>query len=73
MVGSMVSSGTHSGKPPKSGDALHHAGEGMRERGDYPGFVQMVSLYTNASMHPVLTGVAAVAAGIGIAALMRAR
>jgi short-subunit dehydrogenase len=70
VVGKMLSSGTHSGRPPKPGDALHSAGGGLRERGDYPGMVRN-SLYTKASIHPLLTGVAAVGAGIAVAALMR--
>lgn len=70
VVGKMLSSGTHSGRSANSGDALYDAGGGLRERGDYPGMVR-TSIYTKASIHPVLTGLAAIGAGLAAAALLR--
>lgn len=57
--------GTHSGKPPKGREALHHAGEGLEERGDYAGKARK-SAYTRASMHPALTGIALAGAGLAV-------
>lgn len=71
VVGKAVHSSTYSGRPAKHGDALHHPGDGLRERGDYSGHVMETSYYTKASMHPVLTSVAAVGAGLAIAAILR--
>jgi short-subunit dehydrogenase len=65
--------GTHSGEPRRNGEGLHHAGGGLQERGHYPGLVQTKSVYTKASMHPVLTGMAAVGAGLALAAAFRGR
>jgi short-subunit dehydrogenase len=70
IVGRMIMSGTHSGEPRRSEEALHAAGGGLRERGTYPGVVRN-SLYTRASIHPMLTGVAAMGAGLIVAALWR--
>jgi hypothetical protein len=64
--------GTHSGRPPHGREALHQAGEGLRERGDYPGMVRR-SVYTQASMHPLFTSVAALGAGLLVAGLLRKR
>jgi hypothetical protein len=50
---------------------LHQAGEGLRERGDYEGYVRGTSLYTQATIHPVLASVAAIGAGLALAMLMR--
>lgn len=74
VVEKSVASGTHSGRPKRNREALHHPGDSsLRERGDYPGIVQTTSLYTKAAMHPVLTGVAAVGAGLALAAVLRNR
>jgi short-subunit dehydrogenase len=70
MVRRAIISGTHSGQPRHGKDALHTAGGGLREDGEYPGLVRK-SLYTRASMHPLLTGAAAVGAGLLVAALWR--
>jgi short-subunit dehydrogenase len=72
VAGKMVIATTHSGRPPKGGDALYEAGDGLRERGDYPGLVRP-SLYTRAKMHPMLTGAAALGAGLAATALWRTR
>jgi NAD(P)-dependent dehydrogenase (short-subunit alcohol dehydrogenase family) len=72
VVRRMIIPGTHSGEPPRDDEALHHAGGGLREQGNYPGLVRN-SLYTQASMHPILTGAAAMGAGLLVAALWRSR
>jgi hypothetical protein len=61
----MIVPGTHSGRPRQNGDALHQAGGGLRERGDYPGMVRR-SLYTWATIHPAMTA----AALAGVAAIV---
>jgi short-subunit dehydrogenase len=71
LVGKTLMKGTHSGRPARLGDALHQPGEGLRERGDYPGMVRETSYYTKASMHPMLTGAALAGAGILVAAVLR--
>lgn len=48
------------------GDSLYGPSEGGRERGDYPGHVAESSVYTKASLHPLLAG--SLLAGIGWAA-----
>jgi short-subunit dehydrogenase len=68
VVRRMIIPGTHSGQPRRGGEALHTAGGGLREDGNYPGLVRR-SLYTRASMHPILTGAAAMGAGLVVAAL----
>ena len=65
---SFVLPGTHSGRPRRGQEALHTAGGGLRERGDYPGMVRK-SVYTRAAMHPALTAAAAVGAGLLVASL----
>jgi short-subunit dehydrogenase len=50
-----------------SDKGLHTATDDLRERGGYEGHVQETSLYTQASLHPLVT-VAAVACAAGIAA-----
>ena len=70
VVEKMIIPGTHSGRPRRHQDALYEAGEGLQERGDYPGMVRN-SIYTRAVTHPMLTGAAAVGAGLMVAALWR--
>jgi len=70
VVGKMLISGTHSGRPRRGREALHQPGEGLRERGDYPGMVRN-SLYTRATMHPAITSAAAVGLGLLVAAFWR--
>jgi NAD(P)-dependent dehydrogenase (short-subunit alcohol dehydrogenase family) len=64
-------SGQHSGKPPRSRDdhALDKPSNDPRTSGGYDGLVQKRSVYTGASLHPVLTTTLLVAAGAGLAAL----
>jgi len=70
LFGKAVMSSTHSGKPRRYEEALHQPGGGLRERGDYEGMVRD-SLYTRASMHPVLTGMAMVGVSLLVANWMR--
>ena len=51
--------------------ALEAPSRGLQERGDYSGRVAQTSLYTAASIHPVLSAVAAFGVGLGLAALFR--
>jgi NAD(P)-dependent dehydrogenase (short-subunit alcohol dehydrogenase family) len=60
--------------PSHQGDALREPGRhGMEERGNYPGHVMRSSLYTQASMHPVLVGLAVGAVGIVAAGALSRR
>jgi short-subunit dehydrogenase len=63
MVEKVVIPGTHSGRPRDGEDALFDAGGGLRERGEHAGMVRK-SVYTRAAMHPVVSGAAAVSAGV---------
>jgi hypothetical protein len=47
-------------------DSLHAPAKDGDERGGYPGHVSETSVYTRASMHPLLTG--SLIAGLGLAA-----
>jgi short-subunit dehydrogenase len=72
VFGRALMSATHSGKPRTyHQEALHTPGGGLRERGDYDGMVRD-SLYTRASMHPVVTGMMMVGASLLVANWMRA-
>ena len=64
--------GTHSGDPKHSRDALYQAGDGGQERGHYPGLVRP-SFYTKAKMNPMVTGAAALGAGVVALAVRRSR
>lgn len=61
--------GTLSGKPPQRNDALDRPSENLRERGDYPGHVAKTSWYTQATLHPLLTGAAVLGAAWAMSAL----
>jgi short-subunit dehydrogenase len=62
FVAATVIPGTHSGKPRYPHDALHTPSEDLRERGGYEGIVRR-SMYTRATMHPMLTASALALAG----------
>jgi short-subunit dehydrogenase len=53
-------------KPANRPDSLHAPSADGEERGRYPGHVSESSVYTKASVHPLITG--SVIAGLGIAA-----
>lgn len=58
------------GRPARRRDALHGPTFGLKERGEYQGYVSESSVYTKASLHPLATGALVVGAGLGIAALI---
>ena len=62
FVAQAVIPSTHSGKPRYERDALHVPSEDLRERGNYAGLVRR-SVYTRASMHPMLAASALALAG----------
>jgi len=64
----MLIPGTHSGRPRHGQETLYHAGGGLRVRGDYPGMVRK-SMYTRATMHPMMTTAAVVGAGLLLGSL----
>jgi short-subunit dehydrogenase len=72
LVAKVLIPGTHSGKPKTGRDALYEAGDGLRERGDYPGMVRP-SLYTKAKIHPMIAVAAALGVGLATTALLRGR
>ena len=54
---------------PREKNSLDGPAGGLEERGGYEGHVAESSLYTQASLHPVLTGAALAGAGLAAAAL----
>ncbi len=62
-----------SGRPADhSDDALYAPTTGLQERGQSPGTVRESSLYTRASLHPLLTGALVLGAGLAVVALVGA-
>lgn len=57
--------------PPRSDNGLDRASEHLSERGDYEGHTMESSLYTESTMHPLVTGALVVGAGLAVAALVR--
>ncbi|MBA2732097.1 MAG: SDR family oxidoreductase, partial [Acidobacteria bacterium] len=49
-------------------DGLYHASEDLRERGGYDGHVAESSLYTKATLHPLITGALLLGSGLALAA-----
>jgi short-subunit dehydrogenase len=64
--------GTDSGEPRRETDALDEPSEKLEERGHYPGHVAQSSFYTKSSLHPWLSGAAALSAGLLLRAWWRA-
>ncbi|MFD2247508.1 SDR family oxidoreductase [Pontibacter ruber] len=54
----------------RKSDALHQHADGGRRYGNYEGHTMKTSLYTRATMHPVLTGAVVAAAGAAAIALL---
>jgi len=54
-------------------DSLHQAGDDLEERGAYGGPVLKSSLYTKATMHPLLTATLLAGAGLLVAGLLSSR
>lgn len=50
-------------------DSLYAPSEDGQERGGYPGHVAESSVYTKASLHPIVTGIFMAGAGLALAAL----
>jgi short-subunit dehydrogenase len=69
---SMVISGTKSDKPPRPREqnGLYRPSEHLAERGNHEGHVAKSSLYTQASLHPMITSAALAGAGLAVAALV---
>jgi short-subunit dehydrogenase len=66
LMEATVIPGTPSGRAPRraqDANGLDVASEALSERGNYEGFVQKVSLYTEARLHPVIAGLALAATG----------
>jgi short-subunit dehydrogenase len=60
-------------EPPRQPEgALHAPTFGLHQRGGYPGHTRETSLYTTASLHPVLAGALALGAGLAIGACLSA-
>jgi short-subunit dehydrogenase len=53
-------------------DGLYDASEDLRERGGYDGHVAESSLYTKATLHPLVTGAILLGSGLALAAWWRA-
>ncbi|HEV2915340.1 MAG TPA: SDR family oxidoreductase [Pyrinomonadaceae bacterium] len=60
-------------KPVNRKDSLYGPSGDGHERGGYPGYVAETSLYTRASLHPLLFSAGALVAGLGLALLWRGR
>jgi hypothetical protein len=60
-------------EPPSGRDhrGLYEASGQLEERGGYEGHVSETSWYTRATMHPVLTALIAVGAGVAVGTLLR--
>ena len=56
---------------PRNDNALDRPSGDLQERGDYQGHVSESSLYTTASLHPLLTGAALIGTGLLIKAMWR--
>jgi short-subunit dehydrogenase len=57
--------------PPTRRDSLFAPSEDLAERGDYEGHVMESSAYTQASLHPWITGALVAGATLAVAALLR--
>jgi len=62
-------SGTHSGEPRMESDNLHTPGYGGEVDGDYEGMSRRTSLYTTATMHPIIAGAVGLGAVLALGAL----
>lgn len=75
LMESFFISATESGRParPREQNGLDRPSESLQERGNYEGHVAESSLYTQASLHPVLVSAAVVGAGLGLGMLLNAQ
>ena len=58
---------------PRQDNGLYRASGELKERGGYVGHVSETSLYTQASLHPLLTGSALLGAGLAVVTFLRAK
>lgn len=58
--------------PEERRDGLYNATEDLRERGGYEGYVAETSVYTKASLHPLVTGAILLGSSLALAAWWRA-
>jgi short-subunit dehydrogenase len=63
---------TEKPSPEDRPDGLYHASHDLRERGGYEGHVAESSLYTKASLHPLITSALLLGSGLAFAAWWRA-
>ncbi|MDQ3816694.1 MAG: SDR family oxidoreductase [Acidobacteriota bacterium] len=63
---------TNEPSPAGRSDGLYNATEDLRERGGYEGHVAETSVYTKASLHPLVTGAILLGSGLALAAWLRA-
>lgn len=72
FMGMTMFDGQKSGRQPSPGDnaGLDRASGDLRERGGFEGYVAEKSLYTRASLHPLLTGAVAAGAGLALALMI---
>src|ERR1041384_679658 len=73
LMENMMAKQQKSDKPPRphAENGLYKANNDLREHGNYEGHVAESSLYTKASLHPLLTGALLASAGFAVATLMR--
>ena len=64
---------TEKPSPEDRQDGLYTASEDLRERGGYEGHVAESSLYTKASLHPLITTAVLLGSGLALAAWWRTR
>jgi short-subunit dehydrogenase len=59
--------------PPARNDGLYSPLSKLEERGGYPGYVAETSLYTKASLHPLISGVLLAGAGLLLTSFLQRR
>jgi len=62
---------TEEPSPENRKDGLYEASEDLRERGGYDGHVSESSVYTSASLHPLVVGAVLLGSGLALAAWWR--
>jgi hypothetical protein len=75
LMESFVIPGTESGEPARlrEDNGLSRPSEALHERGNYPGHVMKTSLYTEATLRPVVSTSVAAGVALALGALLRAR
>jgi len=74
VIGKTLMEGTHSGHPNdrEREGSLYKPGFGGQEHGDYEGHTRTTSVYTSATMHPMLAGAIGLGATLALASLVGA-